>query len=487
MTVTKIGSPRLRSFDRLFIGGEWVKPATDKVIDVVSPSTEEWLASVPEASVQDVDAAAAAARRAFDEGPWPRMRPAERAEALLRVRAEIEKRYDAMVAAFSAEIGAPTAISHEFNTEAMDAWTEAAKLLETFEFEQERPFAGGSGTLVHEPVGVVAAVVPWNGPVDIACLKSAPALAAGCTVVIKAAPEGPVAMMLLAEALEAAGLPEGVVSLLPADREVSEYLVSHPAVDKVSFTGSTATGRRIMSICSERIARVSLELGGKSAGIIADDIAMTEVVETLGFAGVVSSGQVCAAITRVIVPRERQQELLDVLVPFYENLKVGDPSDPETDLGPLVARRQLDRVLEYIEIGKAEGARLITGGGRPAGFDKGWFVAPTIFADVANDMRIAQEEIFGPVVCVIPYDTLEEAIDMANDSPYGLSGAVYAKDTQLAERIARRIRTGQMSINGWFACMFQPFGGFKQSGIGREGGVEGLTAYLEPKFIQRSA
>lgn len=487
MTVTMTDSKKLRSFTKLLIGGEWATPATDRTFDVISPNTEERLASVPEASNPDVDAAVAAARQAFDKGPWPRMKPEERAAALLRVRAEMERRYDEMVATFSAEIGAPKMISEEFHSEALEAWTQAAQLINHFEFEQDRPFPDGHGTLVYEPVGVVAAVVPWNGPVDIASLKAAPALAAGCTVVIKAAPEGPLAMMLLAEAFEAAGLPEGVISLLPADREVSEHLVSHPDVDKVSFTGSTATGRRIMSICAERIARVSLELGGKSAGIILDDIPMDKVVETLGFAGVVNSGQVCAAITRIVVPRARQQELLDVLVPFYENLQVGDSADPATEIGPLVAKRQLDRVMEYIDIGQTEGARLVTGGRRPAGLDKGWFVEPTIFADVTNDMRIAQEEIFGPVVCVIPYDTLEEAIEIANDSPYGLSGAVYANDTELAEQVARQIRTGQISINDWISYMFQPFGGFKQSGIGREGGVEGLTAYLEHKFIQRNA
>jgi acyl-CoA reductase-like NAD-dependent aldehyde dehydrogenase len=311
-----------------------------------------------------------------------------------------------------------------------------------------------------------------------------PALAAGCTVVLKPAPEGPSGIMMLAEAIEAAGLPEGVVNIVPAGREVGEHLVRHPGVDKVAFTGSTAAGKRIMSICGERIARVTLELGGKSAAIIADDIPLDEVMPTLSFSGIVSSGQVCAALTRVLVPRERQQELLDVMVPFFESVKVGDPHEADTLLGPLAAERQRDRVEEYIRVGVEEGARLVTGGSRPEELPRGWYVQPTLFADVNTKMRIAQEEIFGPVVVVIPFDSVEEAVEIANDSPYGLSGAVYAADVDLANSIARRVRTGQITINGWDMCFTQPFGGYKQSGLGREGNVEGLAAYLETKLIQ---
>lgn len=487
MTATTNTAPQgLRSYTKLFIGGRWVEPSSDKVIEVVSPSTEEVLATVPEAQEADMDAAVEAARRAFDEGPWPRMTPAERAEVLVRVSKEVEARVPAMAEAFTAEIGAPTAVSQAFHQNAIDMWGDAATLHERFSFEEERTWEGGHGRLVRDPVGVVATIIPWNGPVATASLKIGPALAAGCTVVLKPAPEGPVSIMMLAEALEAADLPEGVISVLPAGREVGEHLVGHPGVDKVAFTGSTAAGRRIMSICGERIARVTLELGGKSAGIIADDIPLGQVLPSLTFAGIISSGQVCAAITRILVPRERQQELLAALVPAYQGVKVGDPSDPETALGPLAAERQRKRVLDYIEIGKAEGARLVTGGGRPEGLDRGWYVEPTIFADVRNDMRIAQEEIFGPVVCVIPFDSLDEAVAIANDSQYGLSGAVYATDEKLAESIARRIRTGQVSINSWGMCVVQPFGGYKQSGLGREGNVEGLGAYLETKLIQHA-
>ncbi|KID30179.1 NAD-dependent aldehyde dehydrogenase [Prauserella sp. Am3] len=485
MTSTVQAPRTVRSFSTLFIGGRWVEPAGDGVIDVVSPVTEERLATVPDPTTADIDAAVAAARRAFDHGPWPRMTPAERAAVLRRVGAEVEKRFGDMAASFTAEIGAPSAVSEAFHRNALKMWADAASLHERFAFEEERSWEGGHGVLVREPVGVVATIIPWNGPVATASLKIGPALAAGCTVVLKPAPEGPVSTYLLAEALEAAGLPEGVVSVLPGGREVGEHLVTHPGVDKVAFTGSTAAGRRIMSLCGDRITRVTLELGGKSAAVIADDIPFEDVLPTLAFAGIGHSGQVCAALTRILVPRARQEELLSALVPMFEGLTVGDPAADDTVLGPLAAERQRDRVESYIRLGLDEGARLVTGGGRPAGLERGWFVEPTVFADVRNDMRIAQEEIFGPVICVIPFDDVEEAVALANDSDYGLSGAVYARDAAEAERIARRIRTGQVSVNGWDMCVVQPFGGYKQSGLGREGNVEGLGAYLETKLIQR--
>ncbi|MCZ4078080.1 aldehyde dehydrogenase [Rhodococcus sp. H36-A4] len=484
MTATVPNQTTLKSYDKLFIGGKWVQPSSDKMIDVVSPITEELLATVPEAQPADIDKAVAAARKAFDEGPWPRMTAAERAPYLIRIQEEVEKRFDAMAAAFTAEIGAPAGASVAFHNNALKMWGDASTLHERFEFEEERTWAEGHGKLVREPVGVVATIIPWNGPVATASLKIAPALAAGCTVVLKPAPEGPVSTMILAEALEAAGLPEGVISLLPGGRETGEYLVRHKDVDKVSFTGSTLAGRRIMSICGERIARVTLELGGKSAGIIADDIDLDKVFPALAFAGIGHSGQVCAAITRIVVPRHRQDEVVETIKTIFESVPVGDPREEGTVIGPLAAERQRTRVLDYIEIGKAEGARLVTGGGRPAGLDKGWYVEPTLFADVTNDMRIAQEEIFGPVVVVIPFDDIDEAVAIANDSDYGLSGAVYAEDSALAETIARRIRTGQISVNSWDMCVTQPFGGYKQSGLGREGNVEGLSTFLETKLIQ---
>ncbi|MEV5848554.1 aldehyde dehydrogenase [Streptomyces sp. NPDC051985] len=479
--------PALRSFDRLFIGGRWVTPATDARIDVVSPVTEEVLATVPAASPADVDAAVAAARRAFDDGPWPRLSPAERAEYLRRLREEVSKRIPEMARAFTAEVGAPTALAQGFHQNALLMLDDAATLHERVPFEERRQWTTAAGPdealIVREPVGVVGTIIPWNGPVAIAALKMGPALAAGCTVVLKPAPEGPVTTLLFAEALEAAGLPEGVVSVLPGGREAGEHLVRHPGVDKISFTGSTAAGRRIMSLCGEQIKRVTLELGGKSAGIVLDDAPVEQVLPALLPGGYLHSGQVCAAITRLIVSRDRHDEFVEAAAELLAGIKVGDPTEPDTVLGPLIAERQRDRVEDYIAVGKAEGARVVVGGGRPTGLKTGWFVEPTLFAHATNAMRIAREEIFGPVLTVIPYDGVDDAIRIANDSDYGLSGSVYTSDPELGERVARRVRTGQIYVNESTQTYTQPFGGFKQSGIGREGGVEGIQPYLETKLI----
>ena len=411
------------------------------------------------------------------------MSPAERAEALRRIRTEVEARLDEMCLAFTAEIGAPYAVSQAFHRNAMAMWDDSATLHERFAFEEERSWADGHARIVREPVGVVATIIPWNGPVATASLKIGPALAAGCTVVLKPAPEGPVSTMLLAEAFEAAGLPEGVISVLPAGREAGEHLVRHPDVDKVAFTGSTAAGRRIMSLCGERIARVTLELGGKSAAIIADDIALDEVLPTVVPAGIAHSGQVCAALTRILVPRAPPWRGRAAVAAAMADVTVGDPIDPTTFLGPLAAERQRDRVESYVALGQAEGATLASGGGRPAHLERGWFVEPTLFADVDNAMRIAREEIFGPVLCVIPFDDIDDAVAIANDSDYGLSGAVYARTPRSASRSPAACgRARSTSTRGM--CVVQPFGGFKQSGLGREGNVEGLTPYLETKVIQ---
>jgi acyl-CoA reductase-like NAD-dependent aldehyde dehydrogenase len=474
----------VRSYDKLLIGGRWKEPSGASVIDVISPTTEQTIAHVPEGQPADIDAAVAAARFAFDRGPWPRMFQRERAAALRRVRDEVEARLPEMSEALTTEIGAPRAASRGYHDAAVRMWQSAIDLLESYPFSETRETPEGTALLVRMPVGVVGTITPWNAPVPSASMKLPYALAAGCTVVLKPAPEGPVSAMMLAEAIAAAELPDGVVSVIPAGREVGEHLVRHADVDKVAFTGSTVAGRRIMSLCGERVARVTLELGGKSAGIIADDIDLEAFLGDLVFAGIDHSGQVCAALTRVLVPRHRHDEVVDAIAGIMRSVVVGDPTDPDTVLGPLAAERQRDRVEGYVALGIEEGAKLIVGGRRPPHLERGWFYEPTLFAEVDNSMRIAQEEIFGPVLCVIPFEDTDDAIRIANDSIYGLSGAVYATDLDLAARIAHEVRAGQMWVNTWGMCITEPFGGFKQSGLGREGGIEGMAPYLEPKLIE---
>jgi acyl-CoA reductase-like NAD-dependent aldehyde dehydrogenase len=474
----------LRSFDRFFIDGRWAEPAGNEKVEVISPATEEVIAHIPRATTRDIDDAVAAARAAFDHGPWPRMSPAERAGYLARVPAEIDRRAAEIAASFSLEVGGPIFIANFMASQANRMWLDAATLHERFPFEERREWDNGHGYLIHEPVGVVATVLPWNGPVPTISLKIAAALAAGCTVVVKPAPEAPIGALILAEALEAVGFPAGVINMVPGDREVGDHLVRHKDVDKVAFTGSTAAGTKVMAACADRIARVTLELGGKSAAIIADDIELAPLAPTLVNNAVMHSGQICAALTRILVPRARQEELLEHMRNYMATMKVGDPLEEGTMLGPVISQQQRDRIERYIRLGIAEGARLVFGGGRPSGLSRGWYIEPTLFADVDNRMTVAREEIFGPVAAVLPYDDIDEAVTIANDSDYGLSGAVYARDPALAERIARRIRTGQVSVNSWDMCVVQPFGGFKRSGLGREGGLEGLAAYLEPKLLQ---
>jgi aldehyde dehydrogenase (NAD+) len=474
----------LRSYDKLFIGGRWEDPSSPRLIHVISPTTEQKIAHVPEGQAADIDAAVASARHAFDDGPWPRLGQSERAAALRRVRDELEARLPEMSAALTTEIGAPLAASRDYHDAALRMWESAIDLLERYPFSETRETPEGPARLIRMPIGVVGTIIPWNAPVPSASMKLPAALAAGCTVVLKPAPEGPVSTMMLAEAFEAAELPEGVISVIPAGREVGEHLVRHHDVDKIAFTGSTAAGRRIMSLCAERIARVTLELGGKSAGIIADDIDLEGFLPGLVSAGIDHSGQVCAALTRILVPKDRHDEVVAAVAEIMRGVVVGDPTDPETVLGPLAAERQRDRVEAYVALGIEEGAKVIIGGRRPPHLDRGWFYEPTLFAEVDNSMRIAQEEIFGPVLCVIPFEDADDAIRISNESIYGLSGAVYANDLDLAARIAYGVRTGQMWVNRWGMCITQPFGGFKQSGLGREGGIEGMSPYLEPKLIE---
>jgi betaine-aldehyde dehydrogenase len=475
---------KLTTYRKLFIGGEWVEPATSSTIDVVSPHTEEIVARVPEAREADVDRAVAAARAAFDRGPWPRLAPCERADVMERLGAQLESRAEEIATTITAEMGCPISFSRVGQTMAatmvLDYFTRLAR---EYAFEDVRPGLLGPTVVRREPVGVAGAIIPWNVPLFVTMLKLAPALAAGATVVVKPAPETPVDAMLLAEAIEAAGVPKGVVSIVPGGRDVGEHLVKHPGVDKIGFTGSTAAGRRVAALCGERLKRVTLELGGKSAAIVLDDADLDTTIAGLLPAAMMNNGQACAAQTRILASRRRYDEVVDALVTAVRGMPVGDPMDPGTFIGPLVARRQRERVEGYIRSGREEGARIATGGGRPAGLATGWYVEPTVFADVDNRMRIAQEEIFGPVVAVIPYASPEDAVRIANDSEYGLSGSVWTADVERGIEIAKQVRTGTYTVNGFTIEFGGPFGGYKCSGVGRELGPEGLEAYLELKAI----
>jgi betaine-aldehyde dehydrogenase len=469
--------------EQLFIGGEWVKPATSDVIDVHSPYSHERVGRVPEGSNEDIDRAVAAAREAFDHGPWPRMDPLERADVVQRLADLYTAHLDDFATVITAEMGSPMLFSQMAQAPMpMMMLQYFVDLARTYPFEERRDGAFGPMLVRHEPVGVVGAIVPWNVPQFVSMSKIAPALVSGSTIVIKPAPETPLDMFLLAKLVDEAGIPAGVFNVVPAGREVGEHLVTHPDVDKIAFTGSTAAGRHIASLCGQQLKRCSLELGGKSAAIVLDDADLESTIAGLEFSSLMNNGQACVAQTRILAPRSRYGEFVDALADMAKGMVVGDPAELTTGLGPLVAERQRDRVEGYIQIGRDEGARVVAGGGRPD-IDTGWFVDATVFADVDNSMRIAQEEIFGPVLCVIPYDSDDQAVAIANDSEYGLAGSVWTGDAERGLDVARRVRTGTYGINQYLMDFSSPFGGFKASGMGREFGPEGLGAYLEHKSI----
>ncbi|MFI5896173.1 aldehyde dehydrogenase [Actinoplanes sp. NPDC051513] len=473
-------------YKELYVGGRWAAPASDRRISVVSPHSEQPVGSTPEATEQDVDRAVEAARRAFDDGPWSRAEPAERLAAVQRFAAAYLARQEELAELISTEMGAPLWFSHVgqigATAMALEAFVSAA---EAYPWEERRVGTFGSPVLVRrEPAGVVGVITPWNVPHFVTLAKLVPALLAGCAVVLKPAPEAPASGLVLGEILDQAGLPEGVVSVLPAGREVGEHLVTHPGVDKVAFTGSTAAGRRIAALCGNDLRRVTLELGGKSAAIVLDDADPGEVAQGLQMASLMNSGQACIAQSRILAPRARYAEVVDAIAAMVDGLTVGDPLDMANYIGPMVARRQQERVGSYIDLGQQEGARRVVGGpGMPDGLDTGWYVRPTVFADVDNGMRIAREEIFGPVLCVIPYDGEDEAVRIANDSEYGLAGTVWTADVEHGVDVARRVRTGTLGINQYLLDFNSPFGGFKASGIGREFGPEGIDGYVELKSI----
>jgi len=484
MTIALRGAAVLKAPDRFFINGDWVTPSSGRMLDVISPVTEERLLSYPEAAPADIDRAVAAARAAFDHGPWPRMAPAERAGYLRRVGDLIAARLDDIAWAWTTQVGAPISLTKKLVGQNATLFRYYADLIDTYPFRDDRRRDdGGQVRVLREPVGVCAAISPWNAPMVLLSYKIAAGLAAGCTMVAKPSPETPLEAYILAECIEQAGLPRGVFNLVPAGREGGDHLIRHPEVNKVAFTGSTAVGKHIMRVCADRLARVSLELGGKSAAVLLPDADFAQAMPSLLTYAMPITGQVCFSLTRLLVPNARKREFMDTFLPAVQGIKVGDPAEASTQMGPLAMARQRERVEGYIAAGRAGGAMLACGGGRPRGLDRGYYVEPTVFTNVTPDMTIAQEEIFGPVVSVIGYDDEDDAARAANATPYGLNGAVFSRDVERAFRFARRMRTGGLTINGMIVDPKHPFGGYGESGMGREGGPEGLDSYLEVKTI----
>ena len=472
------------SYDKLFIGGQWVEPSTSEVIEVFSPATGEKVGQVPMAARADVDAACAAARKAFDEGPWPTMTPEDRQAVIAHAVKLIEDRADLFKHLLKLETGQPPTIvdmmQYGASLSTLQFYSTAA---EKFTWRDIRDGVYGQTLVIKEPVGVVGAIVAWNVPMFLAVNKLGPALLAGCTIVLKPAAETPLSANALAEVFAEAGLPEGVLSVVPGGPETGRALTDNPELDKFTFTGSSAVGKEIGKLAAERLKPCTLELGGKSAAIILEDADVDSTLPMLVFSGLMNSGQACVGQTRILAPRSRYDEIVEKVAAAVAATPVGLPDDAGAMVGPLISEKQRERVEGYIKKGVEEGARVVVGGERPEGLDSGWFVQPTVFADVDNSMTIAQEEIFGPVLAVIPYDTEEDAVRIANDSVYGLAGSVYTTDNDRALKIARRIRTGTYAVNMYAFDPGAPFGGYKNSGIGRENGPEGIAQYCEPKSV----
>jgi aldehyde dehydrogenase (NAD+) len=483
-TAASQASAPIRHTDRFFIGGQWVAPSSTATIQVIDPGTEEPYFSVAEAQAADIARAVGAAREAFDNGPWPRLTHAQRAEYLRALSAEVKKTGEDVAQIWPREAGVIYPAARFAAHGAAASFDYYADLAATYSWEEpSTPARGGFGLLVREPVGVVGAIIPWNAPMPQIGMRLAPALIAGCTVVLKTSPEAPGEGYLFAEAAEAAGLPPGVINVVCADREVSELLVRDPRVDKISFTGSTAAGRKIGAICGERIARFALELGGKSAAVLLDDADHESAATALAQAECILAGQVCASLTRIIVTRKHHDAMVKALASSFSQVKVGNQFDPSSQMGPLAAHRQRDRVEGYIAKGIEAGAKLAAGGGRPKDLDRGWYVEPTVFGNVDNSSVIAQEEIFGPVLSVIPAADEADAVRIANDTIYGLNSAVFTADVERAREVAGQIRAGTVGHNGFKSDSSIGFGGFKQSGVGREGGRQGLLPFLETKTV----
>ena len=473
----------MQSRDKFFIGNEWVSPSSTRTFKVVNASTGEHVASAPEGANADIDAAVSAARAAFEYGEWSNSSPSDRAEIMERFLAALIKRGGELAQTVSTQNGMPiglsTAFESEFSAGLLQYYAEEAKNIE--KVLDIRPSQMGKETQVEKvPFGVVAAIIPWNYPVTLAISKIAPAMAAGCTLVIKPSPGTVLDSYILAEAALEAGVPAGVLNWVAADREVGAYLVSHPDVDKVAFTGSSAAGRLIAETCGGLLRPVTLELGGKSAAIVLEDADINAFIQAVPMTCLLNNGQTCFAGTRILAPKNQYKKISEAVAETVSTMVIGDAMDPETQMGPMASESHRERVEGYIVKGKKE-ARLIAGGGRPKNAPQGWFVEPTVFTDVTNDAIISREEIFGPVLSIIPYEGEGEAISLANDSQFGLGGTVWSADNEHALKVAQQVHCGTVGINGYIPSIGAPFGGVKGSGIGRELGPEAVDNYQSLK------
>ncbi|MGO1543634.1 MAG: aldehyde dehydrogenase [Gulosibacter sp.] len=486
LTTVRSTPVALRHPDRFFINGEWVSPKSNlPAFEVIDSATEEVFYSVAQAGPEDMDAAIAAARYAFDHTEWPRLDPSVRAEYLRKLAAGLAARSEEMAQYWTRQTG-PTYTMAQMSMQRIPMSFEFyADLAATYPWVKPgKSMMSKWAAIVAEPIGVVGAIVPWNTPLSLATWKIAPALLTGCTIVLKLPAEAPGELLVLTEVAEGIGLPPGVLNVVTGRRGVTEQLVGDPRVNKVGFTGSSEVGKKIAVNASHNLTRFTLELGGKSAAVVLDDYDLDQVAAVITGQEVSLTGQNCSSLTRVVVPKQKHDEFAEKLGAAFAAVKVGDPFDPETQMGPVALERQRGSILDYIEKGKAEGATLVTGGGRPEGLDRGWFVEPTVFANVDRNATIAQEEIFGPVVSIIAAENEDDAIDIANGTEFGLNSSVFTNDIERAWDVARRLRAGTVGHNGFkVESLLLGFGGVKSSGYGREGGEMGVAAYIEPKTV----
>ncbi|WP_328810483.1 aldehyde dehydrogenase family protein [Rhodococcus sp. NBC_00294] len=479
-------SQQLSSRDALYIAGDWVEDADRQWLDVESPVTEEIIGRVPLAHEADVDRAVAAAVQLHESGLWGSMPVAERAKALVAVADAIDRRAADFEHLYTLDQGGLASFAGFTAATAAVIFRDTASLAEQLGLGPTlRDTLAGSVYISREPVGPVAAIVPWNAPLVLAAVKIAPALLAGCPVVVKVSTETPLVSFLFAEAIAEAGLPDGVISFLPGTRELGQYLISRPGINNISFTGSTAAGQKVLATAAQRMTRVTLELGGKSAALVLDDADPTVFAPMLAYGCTMQSGQVCTTQSRILVPASRGDEWISALTDEFEKLVPGDPADENTTVGPLVSRAQVDRVEAYVETARKDGATVLTGGRKPDGdaFERGYWYMPTLLTGTTSTMQISREEVFGPVITVETYDDIDAGVDAVNDTEYGLSNGIFTSDVDRALAIAPRLDSGAVAINGFGPTITAPFGGYKMSGFGREGGIEGVEEFLETKQV----